>query len=105
MTRNCCTAAPPCTTILSPPTLRLAISRMQQRRLRKASTFSASLRPDQGNAQAQRDVAIGLEKLGDVKLQEGDQAGALAAYQESLESPASSRRRTKATRMRSATWR
>ncbi len=40
---------------------------------------------DQTNAQAQRDLAIGLEKLGDVKLQGGDRAGALAAYQESLD--------------------
>ena len=60
---------------------------------------------DQGNAQAQRDVSVSLKKLGDVKLQGGDQAGALAAYQESLDIAASSRRRTKATRRRSATCR
>ena len=60
---------------------------------------------DQGNARAQRDVAIGLEKLGDVKLQEGDQAGALAAYQESLEIGRKLASQDKATRMRSATWR
>jgi tetratricopeptide (TPR) repeat protein len=35
--------------------------------------------------QAQRAVAGSLRKLGNVKLQAGDQAGALAAYQESLE--------------------
>ena len=38
----------------------------------------------QDSARAQRDVAIGLEKLGDVKLRGGDLAAALAAYQESL---------------------
>ena len=40
---------------------------------------------DQGNAQAQRDVSVSLERLGAVKLRAGDQAGALAAYQESLD--------------------
>ncbi len=39
---------------------------------------------DPGNAQAQRDVAVSLGKLGDVKLRAGDRTGALAAYQESL---------------------
>ena len=38
---------------------------------------------NQGNAQASRDVSISLDKVGDVKLQGGDLAGALAAYQES----------------------
>ena len=32
---------------------------------------------DQGNAQAQTDVSVSVEKLGDVKLQGGDHAGAL----------------------------
>jgi hypothetical protein len=40
---------------------------------------------DPGNAQAQRDVAVTLDKLGDVKLQAGDRAGALAAYQECVD--------------------
>ena len=40
---------------------------------------------NQGNAQAQRDVSVSLEKLGDVKLRGGDGAGALAAYQEDLD--------------------
>ena len=40
---------------------------------------------DPGNAEAQRDVSVSLERLGDVKLQGGEQAGALAAYQESLD--------------------
>jgi hypothetical protein len=36
------------------------------------------------NVLAQRDVSVILNHVGDVKLQGGDQAGALAAYQESL---------------------
>ena len=41
---------------------------------------------DPGNAQAQRDVSVSLDKLGDVKLQRRRRpAGALAAYQESLD--------------------
>ena len=40
---------------------------------------------DPGNAEAQRDVSVNLDKLGDVKLRGGDGPGALAAYQESLD--------------------
>jgi hypothetical protein len=39
----------------------------------------------QGDALAQRDVAVTLNKVGDVKLPGGDRAGALADYQESLD--------------------
>ena len=41
------------------------------------------LAKDKSNAEAQRDLAAILSRIGDVKLQ-GDQAGALAAYEESL---------------------
>src|SRR5260221_12657570 len=40
---------------------------------------------DPGSAEAQRDLALSLDRLGDIKRQAGDQAGALAAYQESLD--------------------
>ena len=34
--------------------------------------------------EAQRDLSVSLDRIGDVKLQAGDRAGALAAYEESL---------------------
>jgi tetratricopeptide (TPR) repeat protein len=40
---------------------------------------------DKGNAQAQRDVSVSFNKVGDMKRRGGDQAGALGAYQESLD--------------------
>ena len=54
-----------------PPRRRLAIAR----RL---------LEQDPGNTEWLRDVAIGLERLGGLKLSAGDTAGALAAYDEGL---------------------
>ena len=60
---------------------------------------------DPGNAQAQRDLSMSLSKVGDVKLQAGDQAGRSPPIRRASTSPASSRRRTKATRRRSATCR
>lgn len=39
---------------------------------------------DPGNAQAQRDVSIDLDSIGDVVLRTGDAAAALKTYQESL---------------------
>ena len=41
-------------------------------------------RVDPGNTELQRDVAIGLERLGGLKLAAGDFAAALAAYEEGL---------------------
>ena len=40
---------------------------------------------DQGDARAQDDLLVSLNRLGDVKLQAGDRKEALAAYQESLD--------------------
>jgi hypothetical protein len=45
----------------------------------------AALDPGIRGALAQRDVSVSLNKVGDDKLRRGDQAGALAAYQESLD--------------------
>jgi tetratricopeptide (TPR) repeat protein len=39
---------------------------------------------DPGNAGWQRDVGVGLERVGDLRLAAGDHAGALAAYEEGL---------------------
>jgi hypothetical protein len=47
-------------------------------------TQGAHLARDKGNAEAQRNLAVSLWKIGDVKLWMGDGAGALAAYEESL---------------------
>ena len=38
-----------------------------------------------GNAEAQRDVSVSLEKVGNTRQQQGDLAAALGAYQESLD--------------------
>ena len=53
--------------------------------MRRASPFARKLaEADPGNAVAQRDLSVSLDRIGDVKLQAGDRAGALAAYEESL---------------------
>ena len=39
---------------------------------------------DPSNADWQRNLSVGLEKVGDVRAGQGDSAGALTAYQESL---------------------
>jgi tetratricopeptide (TPR) repeat protein len=39
---------------------------------------------DPGNAGWQRDLSVSLEKVGDVRFDAGDRAGALAAYEECL---------------------
>ena len=51
------------------------------RRVAIARRLAAS---DPGNTEWQRDIAIGLERLGGLKLSSGDTAGALAAYDEGL---------------------
>ena len=60
---------------------------------------------DQGNARAQRDVSVSLERLGDVKLQGAIGRGRSPPIRRASTSTASSRRRTKATPRRSATSR
>ena len=45
---------------------------------------SSDLAADPGNAQWRRDVSVSLDRVGDVRLAEGNRAGALAAYEESL---------------------
>ena len=37
-----------------------------------------------GNTQLERDISVSLDKIGDVKRSQNDNAGALAAYDESL---------------------
>jgi len=39
---------------------------------------------DPGNAEWQRDLSTSLSKIGDTRLDAGDRAGVLAAYEESL---------------------
>ena len=60
---------------------------------------------DPGKTELQRDIAIGLERLGGLKLDAGDFAAALAAYEEGLVFAAAWPRSMKATRCGSATWR
>ena len=59
---------------------------------------------DPGNALAQRDVSVSLNKVGDVKLQAGDPRRARRIRRAS-KFAASSRRRTKATLWHNATCR
>ncbi len=50
----------------------------------RSLSIARELAKDKANAQAQRDVSVSLETIGDVKRQLGDSAGALAVYEESL---------------------
>ena len=59
---------------------------------------------DQGNAEAQRDLSVSLNKVGDVKLQGGDRAGRSPPTRRVSTFAASSRRRTKATCRRKPIW-
>jgi tetratricopeptide (TPR) repeat protein len=50
----------------------------------KSVAICRKLAEDKSNAEAQRDLSVSLQRIGDVKLRAGDAAGALAAYEESL---------------------
>ena len=50
----------------------------------KSLAIARDLAKEMSNVEVQRDLAVSIEKIGDVKLQAGDRAGALAAYEEVL---------------------